>query len=86
MNEKFEVLTIRDIQFTDQKTNREISGMQLWVIGQSQDKSWNGWEVLKIWIDFSSSMVSDVQQLRRGDNIQVAFGRNGKARMITLLP
>lgn len=85
MNEKFEVLTIRDIKFTDKSTNREISGMQLWVTGQTDDPSWNGWEVLKIWVDSNSSMAPDVHQLRRGDHVQVSFGRNGKARMITLL-
>lgn len=85
MNEKFEVLTIRDIKFKDKSTDREISGMQLWVTGQTDDPSWNGWEVLKIWIDSGSPLAVDVHQLRRGDHVQISFGRNGKARMITLL-
>lgn len=84
MNYKFEVLTIRDISFTDQ-SGRQVEGMQLWLIGESQDKSWNGYEVLKVWIDAKSPMVSDVQQLRRGDFVQVNFNRRGKPEMITLL-
>lgn len=85
MSEKFEVLTVRDISFKDDKSGRQIEGMQLWLIGESQDKTWNGWEVLKIWVDSNSSMAVDVHQLRRGDHVQVSFGRNGKARMISLL-
>lgn len=85
MNEKFEVLTVRDISFKDDKSGRQIEGMQLWLIGESQDKSWNGWEVLKLWIDANSPMAVDVHQLRRCDHVQVSFGRNGKPRMITLL-
>lgn len=84
MNYKFEVLTVRDISFKDDK-GRQVEGMQLWLTGQTDDKSWNGWEVLKIWIDASSSMAADVHQLRRGDHVQVDFDRRGKARMITLL-
>lgn len=84
MNEKFEVLTVRDISFQDDK-GRQVEGMQLWLIGETQDKAWNGWEVLKLWIDAKSSMAVDVHQLRRCDHVQVSFGRNGKARMISLL-
>lgn len=85
MNEKFEVLTVRDIQFKDKATDREISGMQLWLLGETSDPAWNGYEVLKLWIPSDSSMAADVHQLRRCDHVQVSFGRNGKARMITLL-
>ena len=85
MNEKFEVLTVRDIRFKDEKSGRQIEGMQLWVIGQSTDPSWNGWEVFKLWIDSNSNLAVDVHQLRRGDQVQIAFGRNGKPRMVTLL-
>lgn len=84
MNYKFEVLTVRDISFQDDK-GRQVEGMQLWLIGESSDKSWNGWEVLKIWVDAKSSLVSDVRQLRRGESVQVTFDRRGKAQMIMLL-
>lgn len=84
MNYKFEVLTVRDISFEDD-SGRQVEGMQLWLIGETQDKAWNGWEVLKVWIDSKSKLVSDVQQLRRGDHVQVSFNRRGKAEMITLL-
>lgn len=81
---KFEVLTVRDISFQDDK-GRQVEGMQLWLTGQTDDKSWNGWEVLKIWVDAKSSMAPDVHQLRRGDHVQVTFDRRGRAQMITLL-
>ena len=84
MTENFEVLTVRDISFQDDK-GRKVEGMQLWLIGETQDKSWNGWEVLKIWVDSSSPMAVDVHQLRRCDHVQVSFDRKGKARSITLL-
>lgn len=85
MTSKFEVLTVRDISFKDEKSGRQIEGMQLWLTGQSDDPSWNGWEVFKLWIPSGSAMAADVHQLRRCDHVQVDFGRNGKPAMITLL-
>lgn len=85
MTEKFEVLTVRDIHFKDKNSDREISGMQLWLLGETSDPAWNGFEVLKIWIPSDSPLAVDVHQLRRCDHVQVSFGRNGKPRMITLL-
>lgn len=85
MNEKFEVLTVRDVRFKDKQSDREISGMQLWLLGETTDPAWRGYEVLKLWISSDSPMAADVYQLRRCDHVQVSFGRNGKPRMITLL-
>lgn len=82
---KFEVLTVRDVSFKDEKSDRQIEGMQLWLTGQTEDKSWNGWEVFKIWVDGKSNMAADVHLLRRGDHVQVDYDRRGKARMITLV-
>lgn len=84
MNYKFEVLTVRDISFQDDK-GRQVEGMQLWLTGETAEESWHGWEVLKIWVDAKSSLVPDVHQLRRGDHVQVTFDRRGRAQMITLL-
>lgn len=83
---KFEVLTVRDVKFKDYKSDRQIEGMQLWLCGQSDDPSWNGLEVFKIWVDAKSNMAVDVHQLRRGDHVQIDYDRRGKARMISLLP
>lgn len=83
MSEKFEVLTVRDIRFKDKQSDREISGMQLWLITKSSDPSWHGFEVLKIWIDSSSGQAPAVMDLCHGDTVQIEFGRNGKARSIT---
>lgn len=85
MTSKFEVLTVRDISFKDQKSDRQIEGMQVWLTGQTDDPSWNGWEVFKIWIDANSRLAVDVRSLRRCDHVQVDFGRNGKPVMITPL-
>lgn len=84
MNYKFEVLTIRDISFNDDK-GKHVDGMQLWLIGETDDESWNGWEVIKIWVPEGSNLESDVVDLHRGDHVQVSFDRRGKAKMITLL-
>lgn len=84
MASKFEVLTVRDIKFKDDK-DRQVEGMQLWLVGQTSESGWNGWEVLKVWIDVNSPLAADVHQLRRGDHVQIDFNRRGKAAMITLL-
>lgn len=85
MTEKFKVLTIRDIRFKDKESDREVSGMQLWLLGQTSDPAWRGYEVLKLWISSDSQMASDVHQLRHGDEVQISFGRNGKPRSIDLV-
>lgn len=86
MIEKHEVLTVRNISFTDDKSGRQISGKQIWLISPSSDPSWNGFEVFKVWVDANSSMITDAAQLRRGDFVQASFGRNGKLRALTLIP
>ena len=84
MTNKFKVLTVRDVKFKDDK-DRQIEGMQLWLLGQTNEPGWNGYEVLKIWVDVSSPLALDVHQLRHGDQVQIDFNRRGKAAMITLL-
>ena len=80
---EFEVLTVRDLDFNDEK-GKPICGMQLWVIGGSADPAWNGWEVVKLWIPEGHKLESDVAQLKRGDNIRVQFDRRGKPIQIAL--
>lgn len=84
MNYQFEVLTTRDIHFKDD-SGREVSGMQLWVIGATDDVSWHGFEVMKIWINSGTKLESVVHQLRRGDQINVTFNRRGKVETIDLI-
>lgn len=84
MNYNFEVLTLRDINFQD-PNGRQVEGIQLWLTGETDDKSWHGWEVLKLWIGKESKLYKDVYDLRRGDHVQVSFDRRGKAQFITLL-
>ena len=81
---EFEVLTVRDLDFEDDR-GKQVSGMQLWLIGSSVDPAWNGWEVVKIWIPTDHKLESDVAQLKRDDQIRVGFDRRGKPIQIELL-
>lgn len=84
MFEKFEVLTVRDLDFQDQH-NRQVKGMQLWLIRPSDDAAWNGWEVTKVWIADGHRLESDVAVLKRGDQIQISWDRRGKPTDIQLI-
>ena len=84
MNYQFEVLTVRDLDFQDQ-SGKDVSGMQLWCIGATNDKSWNGYEVVKLWISSGTALESVVCQLKRGDQINVTFNRRGKPETIDLI-
>lgn len=83
MNEVFEVLTVRDLDFQDQN-KKQVKGMQLWLIRETDEKSWNGWEVLKVWIPDGHRCESDVAMLHRGDVIQITWDRRGKPVQIAL--
>lgn len=74
---EFKVLTVRDLDFKD-NDNRPVIGQQLWVLGESADPAWNGWEVVKIWIPDGSPLETIVAQLRLNDMISVKFDRRGK--------
>ena len=84
MNECFEVLTVRDLDFQDQQ-NRQVKGMQLWLIRSTDDKAWNGWEVLKVWISDGHRLESDVAALKRGDQVVISWDRRGKPIAIELV-
>lgn len=77
MNEKFEVLTVRDLDFKDDR-GKDVVGMQLWLIRETDDKAWNGYEVLKVWIPDGHRCESAVAELMRGDMIQISWDRRGK--------
>ena len=81
---EFEVLTVRDLDFED-NSGKNVSGMQLWLIGSSADVAWNGWEVVKLWIPDGHILESVVVQLKRGDNVRIQFDRRGKPIQIELL-
>lgn len=84
MNYQFEVLTVRDIHFKD-NDGREVSGYQLWVVGPTEEKSWNGYEVVKFWINSGSRLESIVQQVRKGDMVNITFNRRGKIETIDII-
>lgn len=77
MYERFEVLTVRDLDFEDQN-KKQVVGMQLWLIHESDDKSWNGWEVVKVWFADGHRLETIVSSLKRGDQIQITWDRRGK--------
>ena len=83
MNE-FKVLTVRDISFTDDR-GKEVSGMQLWVCGETADKEWNGWEVVKIWIPDGHVLEGIVASLKHDDLIFIEFNRRGKPQKIEVV-
>lgn len=78
---QFKVLTVRDLDFMD-NNNRPVKGQQLWVLGESAEPAWNGWEVAKIWIPDGSPLEVIVSQLRLNDVISVQFDRRGKPMQI----
>lgn len=78
---EFKVLTVRDINFVDDRKN-EVSGQQLWLCGQTADDGWNGWEVLKLWIPDGSPLEQAVSQLKHDDIVLIEFNRRGKPQTI----
>lgn len=84
MNEEFEVLTVRDLDFEDQN-HKQVKGMQLWLIRESDEKAWNGWEVLKVWFVDGHRLETDVAALKRGDVVQITWDRRGKPTSIKTL-
>ena len=84
MNEEFRVLTVRDLDFLDD-SKKQVKGMQLWLIRETDDKSWNGYEVLKVWIPDGHRCEADVTALTHGDMIQITWDRRGKPVKIELL-
>lgn len=79
MQNRFKVLTVRDVQFKDDRTGEVVSGQQLWVCGESLEDGWNGWEVIKIWIPDRDSREDIVAVLQHDDIVELEFNRRGKA-------
>lgn len=80
----FEVLTIRNLDFID-KDKKPVKGMQLWLLGETAEPSWNGYEVVKLWIREGHFLESSVNALVRGDRITVDFDRKGRPARIELV-
>lgn len=84
MENVFQVLTVRDVEFQDDKKN-DVKGMQLWLLGETQEREWNGHEVLKIWISDGHRLEPVVASLKHGDQISVTFDRRGKPSSIEVI-
>lgn len=83
MNE-FKVLTVRDVEFTDD-SGKLVRGMQIWACGESDENGWNGWEVIKIWVPDGGSLEDVAAALKHDDIIRVDFNRRGKATKIDIV-
>lgn len=81
---KFKVLTVRDVEFTDDD-DKVVKGMQLWVCGESVEEGWNGWEVVKIWVPDGGKLEDIVAMLKHDDEVMIGFTRRGKAVKIELV-
>lgn len=81
---EFEVLTIRDLNFDDDR-GKKVTGQQLWLLSESADESWNGFEVSKVWIPDGHPMESVVAQLAHNDRVSIQFDRRGKPVKINVL-
>lgn len=80
MNE-MKVLTVRDVSFKDD-AGKLVSGQQLWLIGETTENGWNGWEVMKAWIPDGSPLENVVSELCHDDVVMVEFNRRGKIQSI----
>lgn len=80
MNE-MKVLTVRDVSFKDD-AGKQVSGQQLWLIGETAEVGWNGWEVLKLWIPDGNPLEGIVADLKHDDVVLVEFNRRGKPQNI----
>lgn len=80
---KFKVLTVKDVEFTDDH-DKLVKGMQLWLCGETDEEAWHGWEVLKIWVPDGSPLEDIVAMLKHDDEIMVEFNRRGKAVKVEL--
>lgn len=81
---KYKVLTVRDLDFLDD-SKRPVKGMQLWVLGETPEPEWNGYEVVKIWIPDGHKLEPVVVQLKINDMIAVTYDRRGKPLTIEVL-
>lgn len=78
---KCKVLTVRDVEFKDDN-DKLVKGMQLWVCGETEEKAWNGFEVIKIWVPDGSPLEDIVAMLKHDDEVMIEFNRRGKAQAI----
>lgn len=73
----FEVLTLRDIDFTDDKGNRVV-GKQLYVQGLNNENGWHDYEVVKFWFPDNHRLMKTVSGLKHGDIVTIRFNYRGR--------
>lgn len=77
MNEA-KVLATKYVKFTDDDSGELIEGRQIWVMMETPDPDWSGWEVFKIWAAVGTDMFALSGTLRTDDIVRLSLSRKGK--------
>ena len=81
MYEKWKVIAIRKVSFTDEKTKELVSGVSLFLARPSKEAGWQGVEVAKFWLKEDSEVLKTYTPSINQD-IEIAFNRYGKISFI----
>lgn len=84
MENTFKVLTVRDVEFKDDRNN-QVKGQQLWLLGETEEPEWNGHEIIKLWIPDGHELENKVTELSHGDDVIIEFNRRGKPTKIEVI-
>ena len=77
MNVTAKVLSVRRLDFTTDK-NETVKGHQIWLSAHTDNKSWNGEEILKTFVPDENIHAGDAAALLNGDSVIIEFNRYGK--------
>lgn len=77
MNEA-KVLAVKYVKFTNDGTGELIEGRQVWMMMETPDPAWNGWEVFKVWAAAGTDMFALAGSLRCDDVVRLSLTRTGK--------
>lgn len=83
MNEA-KVLAVKNVKFTNDNTGELIEGCQVWLMMETCDPAWNGWEVFKVWAAAGSDMFALAGTLRYDDVVRLILTRTGKVCAMSL--
>lgn len=81
MFEKWKVIAIRKVSFTDEKTGEQISGVSLFLARPSKEAGWQGVEIAKFWLKDDSEVLKTYTPTLNQD-VKIAFNRYGKISQI----
>lgn len=81
MSYLYEVLAWRNVDFTDEKTGKNVRGISLYARTDSMEGGWNGKAVDKFFIPSDSPLLIGYQPAH-DQLIEVGFNRYGKINSI----